>query len=222
MREIVTAEPVQQMVSDLVALVREKSPSDVHIALTGGRAGEQVTQALLTKIGNLPNVHLWFSDERFVPTDDPQRNDRIVPEDLGAKVHRVATSTTVSDAPSAALAYAAELHQYTTTRFCADNTLMDVTLLSVGPDGHVASLFPGHAGLSSTAGVIAVTDSPKPPPQRVTWTYPTINASRSVWLLAVGEEKREAVTALRSGVPVTQCPAAGVHGKFDTCLYTDL
>jgi 6-phosphogluconolactonase len=202
--------------------VTKQSPSEVHIALTGGRAGEQITQLLIKEIGDRPHVHLWFSDERFVPAGDPQRNDRIVPQDLAARVHRVASSSEVENAQTAATSYAAELHQFTTTRFCADNTIMDVTLLSIGPDGHVASLFPGHAGLDATGGVIAITDSPKPPAQRITWTYPTLNASRHVWLIATGEDKQQAVDALRAGAQVTQCPAAGVFGKIDTRLYTDL
>jgi 6-phosphogluconolactonase len=222
MREIVSPDPVERVVADLVSLVEQQSPSDVHIALTGGRAGELVTAQLLAAVADRRNVHLWFSDERFVPGNDEQRNDRIVPSDLQCHVHRVPGSDQIADASSAASAYAATLHQYTTTRFCSDNTLMDVTLLSIGPDGHVASLFPGHASLTSTAGVIAVSDSPKPPPVRVTWTYPTINASREVWLLAVGSEKQEAVHALRTAAPIEHCPATGVHGKNGTRLYTDV
>jgi 6-phosphogluconolactonase len=167
-------------------------------------------------------VHLWFSDERFVPANDDLRNDRVIPAGLSCHVHRILASDQIDDASSAAASYAAQLHQFTTTRFCSDNTMMDVTVLSIGPDGHVASLFPGHQGLKSSAAVIAIDDSPKPPPVRITWTYPTINASREVWLIAVGQEKREAVAHLRAGVSIDICPAAGVHGKHDTRLYTDV
>jgi 6-phosphogluconolactonase len=207
---------------DLLDLVQQRSPAEVHIALTGGRTGQQIIAALLPQIAHQSNVHLWFSDERFLPAGDPERNDIAVPSGIGCTIHRIAGPDRAGDVEDAAAQQAAELHQVLTSRFCSDNTLMDVTLLSVGSDGHVASLFPGSLQLFSTAAVTAVHDCPKPPATRVTWTYPTINASREVWLLATGSDKRQAVAALRNGADVEQCPASGAHGRQDTRLYTDL
>lgn len=197
------------------------STGELHIALTGGRAGGAITAAIVDAARNRPGTHLWFSDERFLALGDPQRNDAALPADVGrAVVHSMPYCD--GDIGAAVTAHSADLHRATTTRFCADNTLMDLTILSIGPDGHVASLFPHSPQLDSKAGVVAVSDSPKPPAQRISWTYPTINASRQVWLIATGEEKADALAALRGGSSLGACPAAGVSGKHETRLYTDV
>jgi 6-phosphogluconolactonase len=216
--EFVSSDPVAALVADLVAFI-DSTPGEVHIALTGGRAGAVITPAVATAVADRRNAHLWFSDERYLPVGDPERNDAALPHDTGvAHVHRV----TGASLHEAAANYSSELHHVLTTRFCSDNTLMDICVLSIGPDGHIASLFPHAAALSDPAGVVAVSDSPKPPPERVTFGFATINASRQVWLIATGEEKADAVNAIRAGAPVTQIPAAGAHGKSATRLYTDV
>ncbi len=100
----------------------------------------------------------------------------------------------------------------------------DVLLLGMGPDGHVASLFPGHATLHDEARtVVGEHDSPKPPPRRVSLTYPAIRAAREVWLVAAGEEKADAVAkALSSGAAVDGTPAAGAYGTERTLWLVDL
>lgn len=224
---------VQSVVHDVVNYVEEHAVNgaDVHIALTGGTSGTAINHALLSNdiIRNSRTLHLWFSDERYVPRGHDDRNDLNLETLLDgclAHIHHVAgpdTSTTVQES---AQKYAAELHLATTTRFCSDNTLMDITILGLGPDGHVASLFPHADALTATGAVIAVTDSPKPPPVRVSWTYPTINASRQVWLVATGQAKAEAVMHVLNDDPdieqsIGHTPACGVRGKFETRLYVD-
>lgn len=218
MEELVSADPVSALVHDLLAWV-SANPGEVHIALTGGRAGAFITPAVAAAVAERRNAHLWFSDERFLPLGDPERNDSLLPSDTGlAQVHRV-VGTTLTQAASD---YAAQVHHTLTTRFCADNTLMDICVLSVGPDGHIASLFPHSPSLGDPAAVVAVADSPKPPPQRVTFGLATINASRQVWLVAAGHEKAPAVAAMRAGTAVDDVPACGVHGRHVTRLYTDV
>lgn len=216
MREIRTRSVVADVVADLVDLILARSPAPVHIALTGGRAGQEVSRALAPLIEHRRNVHLWFSDERYLPAGDSERNDAMLPSTPDGRIHRVAGPDSASDVVAAARAYATQLREG-----LADSRI-DVTVLSIGPDGHVASLFPGSAALTSSDMVAAVTDSPKPPPVRITWTFPMINASRQVWLLAVGQEKAAAVSAVRSRVPIAQCPACGVSGQEETRLYTDV
>lgn len=223
MIERVSSDPIAQIVADAVEYVHDRPLQEIHISLTGGRAGQIITSKLLEEFGQNKFVHFWWSDERFVSRNS---EDRTAPDtsslSLECHIHPVLGSDESSDVNASALAYAASLHQYTTTRFCADNTMMDICILSVGPDGHIASLFPRHKELDSTAAVTAVIDSPKPPAERVTWTYPTINASRNIWLVAAGAEKLEAVSALRSGADLHDIPAAGARGKLETRLYTDL
>ncbi len=223
MIERISSDPASAIVSDAIEYVNQRPSQEIHIALTGGRAGQIITAGLLAALGDNPCVHFWWSDERFVDSQSADRTAKGIDAlDLKCHVHISQDPHEADDANASALVYAATLHKYTTTRFCSDNSMMDICILSVGPDGHIASLFPGHQALDSSAAVIAVADSPKPPAERVTWTYPTINASREIWLVATGEEKRQAVSSLRNGVDFHDCPAAGAHGKLATVLYTDL
>ena len=93
----------------------------------------------------------------------------------------------------------------------------------MGPDGHVASLFPGSPQLDADDQVaVGVTDSPKPPPERVTLTFGALNRSRSVWFLVSGEEKAGAVArALAPGTDLHDIPAAGVTGEAETIWFLD-
>jgi 6-phosphogluconolactonase len=221
-----SAELVELVLHDLHEFVANalSSNTEVHISLTGGRIGTEISKNLLAdQIIDSPLVHLWWSDERFLPTGDPDRNDSVIPANFAfaTKLHQLPSADNNVELTEAVQDAQAQLHLNTTARFCATNDLMDISLLSVGPDGHVASLFPGHSALKSSAGIVGLTDSPKPPAQRITWTYPTINASRQVWLIAAGSEKAQAVQQLVAGADLNLIPAAGVHGKNKTVLYTE-
>jgi len=216
------------VVSELIDLISERAATgaDVHISLTGGTVGNEIARSLLANetVRNCRSLHLWWSDERYVPIGHEDRNDLVLRDLLEgclAKVHAVAGPDTTDSVEASAKAYAHDLHLATTTRFCATNTLMDVCVLGMGPDGHVASLFPGSATLTATDGVVAVANSPKPPPVRVTWTYPTINASEQVWLVVTGASKAAAAEQLQAGALIEDIPAAGVHGKQITRLILD-
>jgi 6-phosphogluconolactonase len=95
----------------------------------------------------------------------------------------------------------------------------DLSLLGLGPDGHVASLFPGLPHVhEQDATVLGVRDSPKPPPERVTMTLPMINSAERVWFLVAGADKAGAVAAVRGGAPLERTPGAGVRGTEETLL----
>jgi 6-phosphogluconolactonase len=96
-------------------------------------------------------------------------------------------------------------------------------MLGMGPDGHVASLFPGSAQLDATDAIaVGVSDSPKPPPERVTLTLAALNRSRCVWFLVNGEDKADAVAqALAAGTDLHDIPAAGVSGEAETIWFLD-
>jgi 6-phosphogluconolactonase len=128
-------------------------------------------------------VHFWYGDERCVEPDDPDSNHgqtiaRLVAP--GASFHRMRGEVGPSQG---AREYLAEL----------GDTVMDLTLLGMGPDGHTASLFPNHLLLAASAAVVPITDSPKPPPQRITLTLATINASRAILLAVTGADKAPAL-----------------------------
>ena len=92
----------------------------------------------------------------------------------------------------------------------------DLLLLGLGPDGHIASLFPGYPQLAVDDTIaVAVEDSPKPPPERISLTYDALNRSRAVWFLVSGEGKADAVArSLATGASVSDAPASGVKGEY--------
>jgi 6-phosphogluconolactonase len=123
---------------------------------------------------------------------------------------------------AAAEAYAAELARAAGPENHGSAPSFDVLMLGVGPDTHVASLFPEHPGVRETARtVVGVHGSPKPPPLRVSLTLPAIRAAREVWLLAAGEDKANAVAIALSGAGEIQAPAAGAYGRSRTLWLLD-
>jgi 6-phosphogluconolactonase len=99
---------------------------------------------------------------------------------------------------------------------------LEVLMLGVGPDGHVASLFPGHEALDATDAIaVAVHDSPKPPPDRVTLTFEALDRARAVWFLVSGDGKADAVAAALAGGDLHEIPARGVSGEQETLWLLD-
>jgi 6-phosphogluconolactonase len=133
---------------------------------------------------------VFWADERAVPPTDPESNYALArslwldaARAPAARVHRMPADE--PDLASAAGAYDAELRQVV-----GERPVLDLVLLGMGPDGHVASLFPGHVLLAETERhVAAVVDSPKPPPRRMTLTLPVLTAARSVVIGAFGVSK---------------------------------
>lgn len=217
---------IDQVIVDLTDYISNAvgNSKEVHISLTGGRAGTEIAKQLLTSpVIDSRLVHIWWSDERYLNSGNADRNDSVVPSELvtKAQIHPFPSTETTSDLVEAVSKASSDLHLHTTTRFCDRNVMMDISLLSVGPDGHVASLFPGHDALTSTAAIAGISDSPKPPPERLTWTLSTLNASEQIWFIATGSEKADAVSKLITGADVKEVPACGVHGKLKTVLYAD-
>jgi 6-phosphogluconolactonase len=199
-----------------------------HLVLTGGGILEQV-------IGALPNagdldwrrVHVWWGDERWVPADSDERNDKAAFEaglarlDLDpGHVHRMpAADGGFADAEQAAAAYAAELADEADAE---DVPEFDVVVLGVGPDGHCASLFPNHPGtLVTDRSVIAVHDSPKPPPDRLSLTFPSLDAAREVWFVVSGDAKADAVGRAVHGSDPHAVPSSGPKGRQRTLWLLD-
>lgn len=203
----------------LLALLaqRVEQAGHAHLCLTGGT----IAARLYRHLGTLPSsldwtkVHLWWGDERWVPADHADRNDRAAREALGSQIweraqrHPMPAADAGTDLSAAAVAYRDELGAVT----------FDVCLLGMGPDGHVASLFPEHPSLQTPGRVIPVSDSPKPPPERLSLTMPVINRAEQVWLLVSGAEKAVAV-ADALGADST-LPAAQVEGRTATVWRLD-
>lgn len=202
-----------------------------HIGLTGGTIAEVVHRevARMAPASGVDwgAVHFWFGDERFVPSDSPDRNAgqarAAFLDEVGARrVHAAPASDEVATAEEAAESYASTIRSTGSGDF-------DVLMLGVGPDGHIASLFPGHPGLDATdALAIGVHDSPKPPPDRVSLTFEALNRAQAVWFLVSGEGKADAV---RRGLvelapedeagALRETPARGVRGTSETVWFLD-
>lgn len=193
-----------------------------QVALTGGRIATKAYQRLAAdgvhSAVDWARVEFWWGDERFVPADDDDRNAKPTLELLAkplqldqARIHEMPASDGGVDLDQAAGDYAKTL----------GSTTFDICLLGLGPDGHVASIFPEHPSSYATGDVIAVRSSPKPPPERISLTLEMINRSREVWFLVSGSDKAAAARMALAGAGPIQVPAAGVSGVTRTLWLLD-
>ena len=192
-----------------------------QVALTGGRIATQAYQRLAEEGAHSAvdwsRVDLWWGDERWVAADGDRNAEptldllagplRLNPD----RVHTMPASDGGRDLDQAAEDYARALGA----------TVFDICLLGMGPDGHVASIFPEHPSSYEQGDVIAVRSSPKPPPDRISLTLPVINRSREVWFLVSGSDKAAAAKMALLGAGPVQVPAAGVAGTQRTLWLMD-
>ena len=221
----------------------------VHVALTGGTVGirtlAEVAASPLRDAVDWSGVHVWWGDERFLPDGDAERNETQardallgvlvaeagLPED---NVHPMPAADAVATPEDAAEKYAATLASFAgagAEPAVADGASddagpavprFDVVVLGMGPDGHVASLFPGQGTIDVVdRTVVGVHDSPKPPPLRVSLTFPAIEAAEEVWLVVGGADKAPAVRRALGGDDVHATPAAGAVGRRRTLWLLD-
>ncbi|MET0839573.1 MAG: 6-phosphogluconolactonase [Marmoricola sp.] len=212
----------QRVAGELVAkLVSVQAQGRVpSVCLTGGTIADEIYRAVAALESGADGrsvdwmlVDFWWGDERYVPADSSDRNDRGVGHDLfdvvlvdPARVHAMPAADEVHPDLEAA---AASYDQLVREREPGD---FDLVLLGVGPDGHVASLFPGFPQLDVDDRIaVAVTDSPKPPPERISLTFTALNQAGEVWFLVSGEGKADAVArALAPDGSVHITPARGI------------
>lgn len=201
------------------------------IVLTGGGTGIGLLKRVREQADKIDwaQVHLFFGDERFVPSDDDERNEKQAREALidhvdipDANVHAMPASDGEfgDDIEAAALAHEQVLAATADDGEPAPD--FDVHLLGVGGEGHINSLFPHTPAVRDAERlVVAVTDSPKPPPKRITLTLPAVQRSREVWLVVAGAEKADAVAAAIGGATPDDVPAAGGVGRVATVWLLD-
>ncbi len=202
-----------------------------QIVLTGGGTGI----GLLKRVGERgekiewSKVHLYWGDDRFVPADDDERNDKQAREALldhvgipAANVHAMSASDSEfgDDLDAAALGYEKVLAANAEDGEPAPE--FDVHLPGMGGEGHINSLFPETPAVRETERlVVGVADSPKPPPRRITLTLPAVQRSREVWLVVSGAGKADAVAAAIGGAKPVDVPAAGAVGPEATVWLLD-
>ena len=230
--ELLAKAVAARLVTRLVDAVAARGTGS--LVLTGGGIGT----AVLSELAAAPardavdwrHLDVWWGDERFVPSGDEERNETGARAALldhvnvdPARVHPMPPSDGPDgDDPDAAAArYATWLKEAAAPEDHRPVPSFDALLLGIGPEGHIASLFPGMPALYDERSVVAVRNSPKPPPTRLSLTLPSINAAKEVWILASGKEKAGAVALALSGTGPVQVPAAGAHGRQRTLFLLD-
>lgn len=209
---------------------------DASIVLTGGGMGGRSQEAVrdnpASRAVDWSAVDFFWGDERFVAASDPDRNEVQaraalldgIPADP-ARIHAMPPSDGKygDDPDAAAVGHAEELATVARRQGGAGVPRFDVLMLGVGPDAHIASLFPGHPETTVTdAIVVPVRNSPKPPPTRLSFTFPVIRSASEVWLVAAGAEKAHALAeALTPGADASRYPAAGAIGTSRTLALID-
>jgi len=217
------AEAVAVRAAEMVELQLQRARQErgaAHIALSGGTTPGRTYELLGERPSDWNEVHVWFADERCVGPEDDQSNYRLAAQTLlgpaGISPERIHRMEGELGPAEGAARYAAALTELVAPAQAppgagrpAGIPTLDVIVLGIGPDGHVASLFPGAATLDAgdEAVCLGVSDSPKPPPERITLSLAVLRAARSCILLATGPSKADAVAAML-GDPTEHVPAS--------------
>jgi 6-phosphogluconolactonase len=228
--DVLAAAVAARLLTRLVDAQAQRGSASV--VLTGGGVGI----AALAAVRDSPAraavdwsaVDVWWGDERFVPADDPERNElqarRALLDALDldpARVHPMGArgGPDGDDVDAAAARYADELAAAAPAG--ADVPPFDVLLVGMGPEGHTASLFPESPAAHDARTVVGVHGCPKPPPTRVSLGFPALTAAREAWVVAAGREKAPMAALALAGVGHVQVPVAGVSGRVQTLWLLD-
>jgi 6-phosphogluconolactonase len=200
-----------RFITKIIDLLEDRDA--VNVVLTGGSVGTAVLAAINASPArdsvDWKRVSFWWGDERFVARDDADRNE--------LQARRALLDH--ADIDEAAAVYALELLEAGDGN---DYPTFDITFLGVGPDGHIASLFPGQDAVRVTnATVVAVRESPKPPPKRLSLTLPVIRSSERIWLVLAGSDKASALGLALAGASIDEVPVAGAEGRRRTVFFVD-
>ena len=213
-----SAELSEEVTVQILAAIEKglKLKNQFHLVLTGGTLGVQISESLVNEFNAdleaFKGLHIWWSDERYVPADSVERNAfpfHNTVRNRNILIHEGLASDKSANVEEAVADYALAL----------ENVDIDLNILGLGPDGHVASLFPGIADIDDVRTIFAITDSPKPPASRISFTMKTINSAAEVWIVAAGESKADAVTKIIEGD--LSIPASYVRGNSHTRLIVD-
>ncbi|WP_430592975.1 6-phosphogluconolactonase [Humidisolicoccus flavus] len=223
-RDALCASVAARFITKVIDLLDEQERVD--LCLAGGTVGIQTLGAIAANPASRgiawDRVHCWWGDERWLPEGDPERNvtqarDAILDglEIPTENIHAFAASDEGLSLDEAASRYAEDVAELDEARS------FDIAFLGVGPDGHIASLFPGHSSVAATELVIAERDSPKPPSERLSLTLPVINRADRIWVVLSGGDKAPALGLALAGAPADEVPLSGVRGQKRTVFFVD-
>ncbi len=206
----------KDLATELASLL--ESQQDVNLVLTGGTVGIKVLSELAPLMDglDLSRLQIWWGDERFVESDSPDRNSVQAREALLSRVP--IPEQNIHEMPSIEDGDLETASKTLSEHFDSETPRFDIVLLGMGPDGHVASLFPGSKAIDFGRWVVAEPDSPKPPKQRISLSYEALSSAKQVWFLVAGKDKAPAVSKVFEGEDL---PATRVSGKELTKWYLD-
>ncbi|MFI9453469.1 6-phosphogluconolactonase [Amycolatopsis sp. NPDC052450] len=223
--DLLAAAAAARLVTRIVDVQAAKGSASV--VLTGGGTGIAILRELRDSSArdaiDWSRLDLYWGDERFVPADSDDRNEKQAREALldhvpldPKRVHAMAPSDGEfgDDVDTAAAAYADVL--------AANDAAFDIMLLGLGGEGHTASIFPDSPAVhEKERSVVAVRDCPKPPPTRISLTLPAIRRAQDIWLVTGGDAKADAVAQALAGAGEVQIPVAGARGSRRTLWLLD-
>jgi 6-phosphogluconolactonase len=188
------------------------------IAIPGGSVATTCFPRLARLDLDWSSIEIFWTDERAVAPSGPDSNHAVAQAlwlgPAGVPIERIHRMPgEAADLERAARSYALELESVAGTP-----PRLDYALLGVGPDGHVASLFPGHPALLDQRPVLAIEDAPKPPPRRLTLSLPVLAGAGRVTVVALGKEKAHMTREALEGI-VSPLPVARLAREARSCLF---
>lgn len=188
-----------------------------NLVLTGGTLGIATAAELANQEIDWSRVNIWFGDERYVGLDQKDRNEaQAMAAWPGLATKRLRRYPDATKPLSAAREELDASFEASFGKIDSGEAAFDLVLLGMGPDGHVASLFPGHE--HGKSWIISESDSPKPPSERLSFSYQALNRSKRVWFIVSGSAKAEALRRVISGEDL---PAGKVSGVEETLWFLD-
>jgi len=187
---------------------------EFRIALAGGETPRHCYMSLRKLPVEWGRVHIYFGDERCLLQGDAQRNDTMAHETLLRHVAIPPGNVHAMPAERGAIVAATEYAGLL-------KLPLDLVLLGIGEDGHTASLFPGNPATESDANVVAVFNSPKPPPERVSLGMSVLNAAREKMILVAGVGKRDTLHRIAQGEPLPAARVIGAEWHIEHAAWPD-
>ncbi|KAF8559415.1 6-phosphogluconolactonase [Imleria badia] len=195
------------------------------LALSGGSLPKQLKGLIDKPEVKWDKWQVFYADERVVPLDHPDSNHNLCKSELfdhvpipPGNIHTI-DPTLLDDLEELADAYEKELIREFAQKDSARFPVFDLILLGVGEDGHTCSLFPGHELLQESDGWVAyLDDSPKPPPKRITLTFPVLNHASRVAFVAAGAGKEDVLPVVLDK-PEQGLPASRVKPTYPGQVY---
>ena len=210
----------------LRALINEAGTDvRINVAISGGAITTSLLPSLLPCVDQVDwsRVRVWLVDERYVPAGDKDRNDDQAWDGFlhaASGVEFVRMPSADTSAPGAGSLDDATAAFADTWRSLMGDRSFDIALIGMGPDGHICSLFPGRVDMDEASPILAIRNSPKPPPERITVSMPIMRRCPEVWLTTAGSAKSEALGRAFAGESPLDLPVAGILSPT-TRVYVD-